>query len=206
MRGPPKKVSWMPFRPSLSHTQISGLYGHESVEMRIPALVDHTHAATPKGFDDFVMLESASDHGATRFGTRAGQIVSRTEFRGPNPVVVVMEYSGRNRSIASEANRYRKGVGLKGARFGIPAASVSGDTGVMRETDLRDTEALLIQLSHRAMPDREASLILERVKLYLADQFNRGDHPYVLPAEFAAAGKTTRRFYPREGDARPKPR
>jgi hypothetical protein len=74
----------------------------------------------------------------------------------------------------------------------------------MRETDLRDTEALLIQLSHRARPDREASLILERVKLYLADQFNRGNRPYVLPAEFAAAGKTTRRFYPRESDTRPK--
>jgi hypothetical protein len=87
-----------------------------------------------------------------------------------------------------------------------PGGVSSSDTGVMRETDLRDTEALLIQLSHRARPDREASLILERVKLYLADQFNRGDRPYVLPAEFAAAGKTTRRFYPREGDARPKHR
>jgi hypothetical protein len=38
---------------------------------------------------------------------------------------------------------------------------------------------------------RKAALILERVKLYLADQFDRGDHPYVLPAEFATAGKTT---------------
>jgi hypothetical protein len=92
----------------------------------------------------------------------------------------------------------------KAPGVGYRTASLRAHTGVMRETDLRDTEALLIQLSHRARPDREASLILERVKLYLADQFNRGDRPYVLPAEFAAAGKTTRRFYPREGDTRPK--
>jgi hypothetical protein len=81
--------------------------------------------------------------------------------------------------------------------------SVGAHTDVMRNTDLRDTEALLMQLSQRARPDREASLILERVRLYLADQFTRGDRPYVLPAEFAAAGKTTRRFYPREGDRPP---
>jgi hypothetical protein len=73
----------------------------------------------------------------------------------------------------------------------------------MRATDFRDAEALLIRLSHLARPNREAALILERVKLYLADQFDRGDHPYVLPAELAAAGKTTCRFFPREGDRRP---
>ena len=71
----------------------------------------------------------------------------------------------------------------------------------MRETDFRDAEALLIRLNHLARPNREAAQILERVKMYLADQFDRGDHPYVLPAEFAAAGKTTHRFFPREGDA-----
>jgi hypothetical protein len=73
----------------------------------------------------------------------------------------------------------------------------------MRATDFRDAEALLIRLSHLARPNREAALILERVKLYLADQFDRGDHPYILPAELAAAGKTTFRFFPREGDTRP---
>jgi len=56
----------------------------------------------------------------------------------------------------------------------------------MREADFLDAEALLIRLSHLARPNREAALILERVKLYLADQFDRVDHPYVLPAEFAA--------------------
>jgi len=74
----------------------------------------------------------------------------------------------------------------------------------MRETDFRDAEALLIRLRLLARPDREAGLILERVKLYLVDQFDRGVHPYVLPAEFAAAGKTTCRFFPREGDTHPK--
>jgi hypothetical protein len=75
----------------------------------------------------------------------------------------------------------------------------------MRQTDFRDAEALLIRLSHLARPNREAALILERVKLYLADQFDRGDYPYILPAEFAAAGKTTCRFFPREGeDTHPK--
>jgi transposase len=74
----------------------------------------------------------------------------------------------------------------------------------MRETDFRDAEALLIRLSHQARPNREAALILERVKLYLADQFDRGAHPYVLPAEFAVAGKTTCRFFPREADTHPK--
>jgi hypothetical protein len=74
----------------------------------------------------------------------------------------------------------------------------------MREADFRDAETLLIRLNHLARPNREAALILERVKLYLADQFDRGDHPYVLPAEFAAAGKTTCRFFPREGDTLPK--
>ena len=68
----------------------------------------------------------------------------------------------------------------------------------MRETDFHDAEVLLIRLSHLARPNREAALILGRVKLYLADQFDRGGHPYVLPAEFAAAGKTTCRFFPRE--------
>ena len=74
----------------------------------------------------------------------------------------------------------------------------------MRETDFRDAQALLIRLSHLARPNREAALILARVKLYLADQFDRGDHPYVLPAEFAVAGKTTCRFFPRERDTPPK--
>ena len=83
------------------------------------------------------------------------------------------------------------------------ADAVRAHTCVMRATDFRDAEALLIRLSHLARPNREAALILERVKLYLADQFDRGDHPYVLPAELAAAGKTTCRFFPREGDTRP---
>ncbi len=74
----------------------------------------------------------------------------------------------------------------------------------MREADLRDAEALLIRLSHLARPNHEAALILDRVKLYLANQFDRGDRPYILPAEFAAAGKTTCRFFPREGDTLPK--
>jgi len=90
------------------------------------------------------------------------------------------------------------------ARNGITttarAASVRAHTYIMRETDFCDTEALLIRLSHLARPNREAALILARVKLYLANQSDRGDHPYVLPAEFAAAGKTTCRFFPREGD------
>jgi hypothetical protein len=84
------------------------------------------------------------------------------------------------------------------------ADAVRAHTCVMREADFHDAETLLIQLSHLARPNREAALILERVKLYLADQFDRGDHPYVLPAEFAAAGKTTCRFFPREGDTLPK--
>jgi hypothetical protein len=74
----------------------------------------------------------------------------------------------------------------------------------MRETDFRDAEALLLRLRHLAKPSQEAALILERVKLYLVGQFDRGDHPYVLPAEFAAAGKTTCRYYPREGDTQSK--
>ena len=74
----------------------------------------------------------------------------------------------------------------------------------MRETDFRDAEALLIRLSHKARPNQEAALILDRVKLYLANQFDRGERPYILPAEFAAAGKTTCRFFPREGDTHPK--
>jgi hypothetical protein len=74
----------------------------------------------------------------------------------------------------------------------------------MRETDFRDAEALLIRLRYLAKPSQEAALILERVKLYLVGQFDRGDHPYVLPAELAAAGKTTCRFFPREGDRHPK--
>jgi len=84
------------------------------------------------------------------------------------------------------------------------ADAVRAHTCVMREADFHDAETLLIRLSHLARPNREAALILERVKLYLADQFDRGDHPYVLPAEFAAAGKTTCRFFPREGDTLPK--
>jgi len=83
------------------------------------------------------------------------------------------------------------------------ADAVRAHTCFMRATDFRDAEALLIRLSHLARPNREAALILERVKLYLGDQFDRGDHPYVLPAELAAAGKTTCRFFPREGDAHP---
>jgi hypothetical protein len=70
----------------------------------------------------------------------------------------------------------------------------------MRESDFRDTDALLIRLRHLARLDRQAALILDRVKLYLANQFERGDRPYILPAEVAVAGTTTLRFFPREGD------
>src|SRR5438445_2918580 len=42
------------------------LNGHEPVQVRIPGLVHDTHAAAPKGFEDLVMLEGTSDHGATR--------------------------------------------------------------------------------------------------------------------------------------------
>ena len=91
------------------------------------------------------------------------------------------------------------------ADFGGSADALSrAHTCVMREADLRDAEALLIRLSHLARPNHEAALILDRVKLYLANQFDRGDRPYILPAEFAAAGKTTCRFFPREGDTLPK--
>jgi hypothetical protein len=73
----------------------------------------------------------------------------------------------------------------------------------MRESDFRDAETLLIRLKHLARPNRQAALILDRVKLYLANQFDRGDRPYILPAELAVAGTTTFRFYPREGDTQP---
>ena len=73
----------------------------------------------------------------------------------------------------------------------------------MRESDFRDTDALLIRLKYLARPNRQAALILDRVKLYLANQFDRGDRPYVLPAELAVAGTTTFRFFPREGDTQP---
>jgi len=71
----------------------------------------------------------------------------------------------------------------------------------MRESDFRDSNALLVRLKYLASPDRQAALILDRVKLYLANQFDRGERPYVLPAELAVAGATTFRFFPREGDA-----
>jgi hypothetical protein len=73
----------------------------------------------------------------------------------------------------------------------------------MRESDFRDAEALLIRLKHLARPNRQAALILDRVRLYLANQFDRGDRPYILPAELAVAGTTTCRFFPREGDTHP---
>jgi hypothetical protein len=76
----------------------------------------------------------------------------------------------------------------------------------MREADFHDAEALLYRLRQLAKPSHEAALILERVKLYLVGQFDRGDHPYVLPAEFASAGKTTCRYFPREGDTQSKHR
>jgi hypothetical protein len=74
----------------------------------------------------------------------------------------------------------------------------------MRESDFREADALLVRLKCLARPDRQAALILDRVKLYLANQFDRGERPYVLPAELAAAGSTTFRFFPREGDAPPR--
>ncbi len=70
----------------------------------------------------------------------------------------------------------------------------------MSESDFRDSNALLVRLKYLARPDRQAALILDRVKLYLANQFDRGDRPYTLPAELAVAGTTTSRFFPREGD------
>lgn len=73
----------------------------------------------------------------------------------------------------------------------------------MRESDFRDAAELLIRLKVLAKPDRQAGLILDRVKLYLANQFDRGDRPYILPAELAVAGTTTFRFFPREGDTHP---
>ena len=73
----------------------------------------------------------------------------------------------------------------------------------MRESDFRDVEALLIRLKYLARPNRQAAMILDRVKLYLANQFDRGNHPYILPAELAVAGTTTFRFFPREGDTHP---
>jgi hypothetical protein len=73
----------------------------------------------------------------------------------------------------------------------------------MREIDFRDSDALLIRLKYLAKPNRQAALILDRVKLYLANQFDRGDRPYILPAELAVAGTTTFRFFPREGDTHP---
>jgi hypothetical protein len=73
----------------------------------------------------------------------------------------------------------------------------------MRESDFRDADALLIRLKYLARPNRQAALILDRVKLYLANQFDRGDRPYILPAELAVAGTTTFRFFPREGDTQP---
>jgi hypothetical protein len=48
---------------------------------------------------------------------------------------------------------------------------------VIREADFRDAETLLIRLNHLARPNREAALILERVKLYLADQFRSWGPP-----------------------------
>jgi hypothetical protein len=71
---------------------------------------------------------------------------------------------------------------------------------MMRESDFRDADALLVRLKYLARPDRQAALILDRVKLYLANQFDRGERPYILPAELAVAGTTTSRFFPREGD------
>jgi hypothetical protein len=47
----------------------------------------------------------------------------------------------------------------------------------MRESDFRDVEALLIRLNHLARPNWQAALILDRVKLYLANQFDRGGPP-----------------------------
>jgi hypothetical protein len=73
----------------------------------------------------------------------------------------------------------------------------------MRESDFRDAQALLMRLKTLAKPNRQAGLILERVKLYLANQFDRGDRPYILPAELAVAWTTTFRFFPREGDKQP---
>ena len=70
----------------------------------------------------------------------------------------------------------------------------------MTESNFRDAEALLTRLKILAKPNRQAALILDRVKLYLANQFDRGDRPYILPAELAVAGTTTFRFFPREGD------
>jgi hypothetical protein len=80
------------------------------------------------------------------------------------------------------------------------AASVRVHTRVMRESDFRDADALLIRPKYLARPDRQACLILDGMKLYLANQFDRGDRPYMLPAELAVAGTTTCRFSPREGD------
>jgi hypothetical protein len=79
--------------------------------------------------------------------------------------------------------------------------SIRVHTCIMKESDFRDTDALLIRLKSLARPDRQAALILDRVKLYLANQFDRGERPYILPAELAVAGTTTYRFFPREGDS-----
>jgi hypothetical protein len=99
-------------------------------------------------------------------------------------------------------------MGINGSQLDIPSVRrdskcVRVHTCVMRESDFRDAAALLVRLKHLARPNLQAALILDRVKQYLANQFDRGDRPYILPAELAVAGTTTFRFFPREADTHP---
>ena len=67
---------------------------------------------------------------------------------------------------------------------------------VMRESDVVMRTRWWFDQSNLARPDRQAALILDRLKPYVANQFDRGERPYMLPAEPAVAG-TTSRFFPR---------
>ena len=59
----------------------------------------------------------------------------------------------------------------------------------MRESDFRDADALLIRLKFLARPNRQAALILDRVKLYLANQFDRGTIPTYCPRNLRSQGQ-----------------
>src|SRR5713101_2624732 len=57
------------------------LDGDEPVQVRVPSLVHHAHAAAPQGFNDLVVLEGASDHGTPRiFGSESNCIAERARW------------------------------------------------------------------------------------------------------------------------------
>src|SRR5882724_10802598 len=87
------------------------LDGDEPVQVSVSGFVHHAHPAAPKGFDNLVMQDGASDHGATRmFDTRVKL------YRGSEPTGSTVQAPPCALSLCSTPPHSHFGNGLTFAR------------------------------------------------------------------------------------------